>query len=288
MSTTKTDTLKVPGATLHYEVSGSGPVLLLIPGAPADAGAFGGLTGVLSQKYTVVTYDTRGTSRSPLDGPADEQNLDVHGDDAHRVLEAVTSEPAYVLGCSGGALIGLNLVARHPEQVRTLVAHEPPLLRLLPDSERWLAAFEGVYETYAKAGAGPAMMQFIATAEGGPEAAAQGHEPPQPPPMPDFSQMPPEALEAMGRMQANSDFFLSRLLPMVNDHTPDIDGLRAAQTRVVVAVGEESQGQMPNQTGVILAERIDAKVVDFPGNHQGFALNPVGFAEAVDQVLSGS
>jgi hypothetical protein len=39
----KTDTLTVPGATLYYEVRGSGPTLLLICGGIYDAAGFAGL-----------------------------------------------------------------------------------------------------------------------------------------------------------------------------------------------------------------------------------------------------
>ena len=84
-----TGTLKVPGASLYYEVRGSGPVLLLVCGGLYDAAGYAGLARQLAGGYTVVTYDRRGNSRSPLDGPPEEQRIEVHGDDAHRVLAAV-------------------------------------------------------------------------------------------------------------------------------------------------------------------------------------------------------
>jgi hypothetical protein len=111
---TRIDTLKVPGARLHYEARGAGPVLLMIPGGPADAGAFAGIAGRLADKYTVAAYDPRGNSRSSLDGPPVDWRADVQSDDASRLLAAVGSAPAYVLGSSGGTQIGLDLAARHP------------------------------------------------------------------------------------------------------------------------------------------------------------------------------
>src|SRR5215470_1192229 len=156
MTQTKTATLKVPGANLYYEVTGSGPVLLMIPGAPADAGAFGAIAGQLADRYTVVSYDWRGSARSPLDEPAGDLPIHVQGDDAGHLLTAVADGPAYVLGCSGGALTGLDLAARRPELVDTLVAHEPPAMNLLPDAAGWRTAFQQVYETYRREGAGPA------------------------------------------------------------------------------------------------------------------------------------
>ena len=122
--TVKSQTLKVPGAQIYYEVYGSGPVLLMIPGGPADAGVFTVLAQCLADRYTCVPYDPRGNSRSLLDGPAKDFHLDLFGDDAAQLLAALGDQPAYVLGSSGGAQIGLNLAARYPERVRTLVADE--------------------------------------------------------------------------------------------------------------------------------------------------------------------
>jgi len=48
-------TLKVPGATLYYEVRGAGPVLLMIPGGPMDAGGFAPLADCLADRCAVVT-----------------------------------------------------------------------------------------------------------------------------------------------------------------------------------------------------------------------------------------
>jgi len=297
MTQTKTATLKVPGASLYYEVTGSGPVLLMIPGAPADAGAFAPIAAQLADRYTVVTYDWRGASRSPLDEPPGDLPgglpMQVQSDDAARLLAAVDAGPACVLGCSGGALTGLDLAARHPEQVGTLVAHEPPAMNLLPDGEGWRAAFQRVHETYRSDGAGPAMQQFIAAAVrvGGPPPAGGEPDPrgqEQVPPMPDMAQMPPEMAEGMVRMQANSDFFLAHLLPAAIGHVPDIAALRAASPRIVVGTGDASAGQMPHLAALALADRLGITPVSFPGDHQGFATHPGPFADTVHKALHGS
>ena len=297
MTQTKTATLKVPGASLYYEVTGSGPILLTIPGAPADAGAFAAIAGQLADRYTVVTYDWRGSSRSPLDeSPGDLPDglpMQVQGDDAGHLLAALADGPAYVLGCSGGALTGLDLAARHPEQVGTLVAHEPPAFNLLPDSAGWRAAFQQVHETYRSEGAGPAMQQFIAAAvrAGGPPPADGEPGPPsqeQVPTMPDMAQMPPEMAEGMVRMQANSQFFLAHLLPATIGHVPDSVALRAASPRIVVGAGDASAGQMPHLAALALADRLGITPVSFPGDHQGFATHPGPFADTVHKALRRS
>jgi pimeloyl-ACP methyl ester carboxylesterase len=297
MSSTKTATLKVPGASLYYEVTGSGPPLLMIAGAPADAGAFAAIAAQLADRYTVVTYDWRGSSRSPLDEPPGDLPgglpIQVQGDDAGHLLAALGAGPAYVLGCSGGALTGLDLVARHPERVDTLVAHEPPAMNLLPDGEGWRAAFQDVEDSYRRDGAGPAMQQFITTAvrTGGPKPGGDESGPPgqeQAPQMPDMSQMPPEMVEGMARMQANSEFFLAHLLPATIGHVPDVAALRAAGPRIVVGAGDASAGQMPHLAALALAERLGVTPVSFPGDHQGFATHPGPFAETVHKALRGS
>ena len=296
MTQTKTAILKVPGASLYYEVTGAGPILLMIPGAPADAGAFAAIAGQLADRYTVVTYDWRGSSRSPLDEPPgdlpDGLPMQVQGDDAGHLLAALADGPAYVLGCSGGALTGLDLAARHPEQVGTLVAHEPPAWNLLPDNAGWRAAFQRVHETYRSDGAGPAMQQFIAAAvrAGGPppadEPGPSSQE--QVPPMPDMAQMPPEVADEMARMQVNSQFLFAHLLPTAIGHVPDIAALLAASSRIVVGAGDASAGQMPHLAALALTDRLGITPVGFPGDHQGFATHPGPFADTVHKALRAS
>jgi pimeloyl-ACP methyl ester carboxylesterase len=152
-------------------------VLLLIPGGPADAAVFAGLAPFLTDRYTVMPYDPRGNSRSLPDDPTADQDLDVHGDDAAALLAAVTDQPAYVLGNSGGAQIGLNLAARHPTRVHTLVAHEPPCAELLPDADKLRAAMEDVYQTYRSHGVEAGMQRF--RAGGRPTRAAPGRADPR-------------------------------------------------------------------------------------------------------------
>jgi pimeloyl-ACP methyl ester carboxylesterase len=202
-----TDYLTVPGARLYYEVSGSGPVLLLIPGGMADAAGFAPLASFLEDSYTVVRYDPRGISHSRLDGPAEDVPVEIHADDAYRVLKAIGDQPGFVLGHSGGAVIGLALVERHPELVQTYVAHEPPLVELLPEGDERRKDGQAIYDTYLEEGAGPAMEQFMATA-GMDETA---------PPV----EMSPEAQEFMAQqmasMEQNLDFFFAHyLLPVTS------------------------------------------------------------------------
>src|SRR2546427_2920384 len=123
------NTVKVPGATLYYEVRGTGPALVAIPGGPTDAGMLTALADQLADRYTVVTYEPRGHSRSVLDGAPEDVSVELHADDAARLIDAVGGEPAYVLGSSGGGTIGLALITRHAEKVKKLVATSRPSWR---------------------------------------------------------------------------------------------------------------------------------------------------------------
>lgn len=263
--------LKVPGATLHYEVRGAGPVLLLIPGGPADAGGFGPIGDVLADRYAVVTYDPRGLSRSPLDGVAGEVTVRTFADDARRLLAEVGVEPAYVLGSSGGALVGIELLTRYPQWVRALVVHEPPLTSLLDDAGEHAAFAREVHDTYRSEGVGPAMGKFLAS------AGLDG-----PPPEPAGGQTP-EMAEAMARMQRNLDFFLGHMWLPLGDYDPDVSALRSLP--VTVAVGEASEGQLAHRTSLALADRLGAEPVVFPGDHGGFGSHPEAFADRLHGVL---
>ncbi|WP_328630815.1 alpha/beta fold hydrolase [Streptomyces sp. NBC_00356] len=268
---TTTHTLDVAGARLHYEVRGSGP-LLLVMGSPMDAEAFGPLADALASDYTVVTHDPRGISGSPLDDPEQDSTPELRADDVAALLDALGADSADVFGSSGGAVTGLALVARHPGRVRTLVAHEPPLLELLPDAAEQLAEADDIVETFHREGVGAAWMKFMANAGfdvGDGEDAA-----PTPPPG-----------EPSDQDLANSAHFFGHELRDTIRHVPDIAALTAPSTRVVVGIGAGSAALITARTSSALAERIETAPVEFPGDHGGFIEQPKEFAERLREVL---
>jgi pimeloyl-ACP methyl ester carboxylesterase len=269
----KIETLKVPGAHIYYEVRGSGPVLLMMPGGPADATAFRSIAGQLALQYTVVTYDPRGLSRSKLDSPLDEERIvEVFADDVHRLLAAITKEKADVFASSGGAVIALELAARHPEQLKTVVMHEPPSPTLQPDPAHVRAVMEEITSTYRTAGIGPAVQIFSDMTRSGP--------PPAPPAEPT-----PEMLEDMRRMQGNMDLFFGPYVLAMARYEPDFAALQAASCRIVAAVGEESRGEFAHDGGLALAKRLGTEAVTFPGDHGGFGSHASDFAVKLREVL---
>jgi pimeloyl-ACP methyl ester carboxylesterase len=274
---TKTDQLKVPGASIYYEVRGAGPVLLMVPGGPADAGAFRNIAGYLASDYTVVTYDPRGLSRSPLEGELrDDRIVQIFADDVHRLLAATATEPAFVFASSGGATISLELAAHHPEQVRTLVAHEPPSPVLQPDPARAHAEMTAIVETYRSSGIGPTMQKFMAHTR-------IRQAPPPPPP----GEPTPEVKAAMAQMQRNMDFWFRHYFQAIADYQPDFEALKSGSTRIVPGVGEESRGELAHDGGLGLAKRLGTEAVVFPGAHGGFDTNAPEFAVRLREVFGG-
>ena len=262
--------LSVPGANLYYEVTGTGPVLMMV-GLPVDHTEFAKVVPLLADRYTVVTYDPRGFSQSTIEDPDQDSTPDLVADDVHRVLAAVTSEPAYLLGSSGGAVTALALVTRHPEQLRVVVAHEPPLLELLPDAEQLREQTEDIYDTFRREGQGPAWLKFATLVD------------------PDFDPAEMFALQGppSAEMIANGDRMLAHSLRPTSLHRPDLAALRAVSDRIVVGAGATSAGQVANRTAHALAACLDLPVVEFPGHHEGFVSDPEPFAAKLVEVLQG-
>jgi len=285
MTEPKTDTPEVPGAILTYDVrsndSSTEPVLLMIA-SPMGAAGFATLSGYFTDR-TVVTYDPRGAERSTLTDAAPQSTPDVHGDDLHRLIASLDAGPVDLFASSGGAVNALALVARHPEQVRTLVAHEPPLAQLLPDRDEALAAIQDIDETYQRDGFGPAMAKFIAIVMNtGPVPA-------------DFAGQPADpAMFGLPTEDDGSrdDVLLGQNLVTNLHYQPDIDALRDASTRLVVVAGAESEGELSHRGAEALAERLGTKAVTFPSDHGGFlggeygqSGDPAAFAAALRKVL---
>lgn len=291
MTEPTTHTLDVPGAVLTYDVrkgdSGAGPVLVLI-GSPMGASGFGTLAGHFTDR-TVVTYDPRGVERSTKSDPASPSTPEEHADDLHRILAKVMADldagPVDLFASSGGAVNALALVAKHPEQVRTLIAHEPPLASILPDREGALAACRAIHDAYQRSGSGVGMARFIvAVSHRGPMDAAFANQPAPDP------QMFGMSTEDDGK---RTDPLLGQNIISCTHYEPDFEALRAASTRIVMAAGVESDGQMAYRGAVAVAERLDTTPVSFPSDHGGFlggesgqAGDPDAFAAKLREVLA--
>jgi pimeloyl-ACP methyl ester carboxylesterase len=280
--------LEVPGGRIYYEVRGSGPLLLVV-GQPMTSGPFAPLADLLAEDHTVVTYDPRGVGQSTVEDRLLDVTPELEADDLAAVVDAVGGGPADVFGSSGGAVAGLALVARHPDKVRTLIAHEPPVCDLLPDAAQIRAAVDGVEDAYRTHGPGAAFGKFVSivmhqgpvTEDGVPPAA-------WPPPGAEQPESQGEPPQRSAKEQADDELFLLRMLKPFTRYEPDVDVLRSARPRVVVAVGDSSHGEIACRSAEALAEQLGSPLVRFPGDHGGFMADPAGFAAAIRQVAAAS
>jgi pimeloyl-ACP methyl ester carboxylesterase len=287
MTEPMTYTLDVPGAVLRYDIrrndSSTEPVLLLI-GSPMAAAGFVTLAGHFADR-TVVTYDPRGSERSERTDGAAQNTPDEHADDLHRLISALDAGPVDIFATSGGAVNALALVARHPEQVRTLVAHEPPAAQALPDREQALAACVDIHETYQRSGFGPGMAKFI---------ALTGHKGPVPA---DFADRPAPDPASFGLPTeddgSRNEPLLGQNIISCTHYEHDFDAIRAASTRIVLAAGAESEGEMAHRGALAVAEQLGTTAVIFPSHHGGFlggesgwAGDPDAFAVALREALT--
>ncbi|MFC9297986.1 alpha/beta fold hydrolase [Streptomyces sp. NPDC057011] len=267
--------LTVPGATLHYELQGTGPLLLIAQSGEGDADRSVDLVPHLTGDYTVLTYDRRGLSRSRAAEPGRTATLAEHAEDVHHLLAAVTDEPVLMLGCSLGAVIGLHLAARHPQQVATLVAHEPVAPRLLPAADRAhheaeLAGLQDTYRTGGLDAAFPEMARVL-----GIDLSRRDVEP----------GLTPQPLDE--RRRANFDYFITHDFSAVIQDTLDPAELTRTTTRILPALGAATPTTVfDHQCAVALADLLDTRIRTFPGGHNGNTTHPAAYAATLRAVLA--
>ncbi|MGP3920620.1 alpha/beta fold hydrolase [Nonomuraea sp. 10N515B] len=261
--------IEIPDGRLYYEVRGQGPLVALV-GAPMDATSFAPLADLLACDHTVLTTDPRGINRSPLDDPGQDSTPPLRAVDLSRLLTHLDAGPATILGSSGGAVTALALAQSHPEQVRTVIAHEPPLIVLLADRERLHATTEDIIATYLAGDVVGAWAKFMAQAtiiipEGALETMFGGDRDP--------------------RHVADERRWFAHELRATTRWQPDLDVLRATPIDIMVGIGEDSTGQLCDRTSRALATALGLEPTPFPGDHTGFAEDPDRFAARLRDVL---
>ena len=284
-----THVLDTPEVDIAYDVHGplppaDGRPALFMIGQPMDASGFATLASHFPDR-TVVTYDPRGLGRSTRKDGRVDNAPELQAEDVHSVIEALGAGPVEMFASSGGAVTALALVTAHPGDVTTLVAHEPPLIPVLPDADAAERASADFRDTYQAKGSGAGMAQFIAM------TSWQGE-------FTDEYFARPAADPAQFGMPADDDG--SRDDPLLSDRSlaitsyrPDVDALATAPTHIVIAVGEESLGTFTGRTAVGTAELLGQEATVFPSHHGGFmggefgyAGQPEPFARRLREVLS--
>ena len=266
MAMNQTHQLATPEAMLAYDVRGPLPPVggrppLMMVGAPMDASGFDSLAAHFEDR-TVVTYDPRGLGRSVRrDGDAS-YTADWNAADMHQVIQALDAGPVEMFASSGGAVSALSLVSTHPDDVSTLVAHEPPMLALLPDAERAFAAERAVQKVYRERGWGHGMAAFLDLGSWEGELTEEFAERPVPDPAAFGLPVDDDG--------SRDDPLLSGASNPITAFRTDVDALALVSTRIVIAAGVESRGLLTGRTSAAIAQALGERVVEFPGDHGGF------------------
>ncbi len=280
--------LETPEVDIAYDVRGPLPTAdgrppLFMIGQPMDASGFATLATHFPDR-TVVTYDPRGLGRSTRKDGRVENVPTVQAEDVHAVIDALGARPIEMFASSGGAVAALALVAAYPDNVSTLVAHEPPLIPVLADAPAAERARAGFRDAYEARGWGAGMAAFVAMTSWQGEFTDEYFA--QPAPDPAQFGMPTED------DGSRDDPLLSDRSWAVSSYRPDVDALAAAPTRVVIAVGEESLGTFTGRSAVATAELLGQQATVFPSHHGGFlggefgyAGQPEAFARKLHEVL---
>jgi pimeloyl-ACP methyl ester carboxylesterase len=271
---TTTHTLETAETDIAYDVHGPLPPAdgrppLFMIGQPMAASGFGTLASHFPER-TVVTYDPRGLGRSTRKDGRIDHSPTVQANDVHAVIQELGAGPVEMFASSGGAVTALALVAAYPDDVVTLVAHEPPLIPVLPDAAAAERARADVRDAYEAKGSSAGMAAFIAMTSWRGEFTDEYFA--QPAPDPAAFGMPTED------DGSRDDPLLSDRSWAVSSYRPDLDALAAAPTRVVIAVGEESEGTFTGRTAVATAELLGQQATVFPSHHGGFLGGEFGYA----------
>ncbi|MCB1389739.1 MAG: alpha/beta hydrolase [Rhodobacteraceae bacterium] len=240
------------GAILSVQVTGEGPLLVMIPGGGGTGGRYARVAVHLAGHWTVATYDRRCCGASTGDRTAP-FSMDQQARDAAAVIRGLGYERADVFGNSGGANIALALASAFPARIARLVVHEPPLTPLLPDAADWGAYSDRIVAAFRAGDPRAAFGLFLSEIRG-----LQG-PPPGPPPEP-----------------RDMAFFLGHELTPISRYAPDPANLRGL--RMVAAYGEGSTGAYYARTAEILSEQAQCPLVRFAGHHFSFADTPEAFA----------
>jgi pimeloyl-ACP methyl ester carboxylesterase len=265
---TKTGTVHTEGAKIVYDYVGNGPLLLFIAGGGGDGSRYAPISNMLADEYTVVSYDRRGNSRSTGDTSVD-MDMGQSARDAAAVIRAMGAEKAYVFGNSGGANIGLKLAEDIPEVITGLIVHEPPVIPILPDAEKWQKYVQKVHETYVTQGVRPAVMLFA--------SEIVGFDPP--------AQAPAGGGGALNSEFSNMEFSMAREYVPFGTYMPDLDAISRNKVAIVTAAGSRSADAYYARTARILAQRLGCRYVEFPGNHFAYRTDTAAFAVVVREVL---
>ncbi|WKA55703.1 alpha/beta fold hydrolase [Planococcus shixiaomingii] len=270
------------GDELYFEVRGVGQAILMIPPAGGDGDLYAAVADLLSNKFKVITYDRRANARSTMNHP---QNFEIsqQSRDAAVIIRAAGEESAVVFGNSSGAVIALDMARTHPQAVRAIIAHEPPLPALHPEREKWQRFFARCYITSFQYGSSFAAYRFMrgievplwklmkAQMKASSYAKKQGKTYNAPRVSP----------------KAATDFLMKKELLPVTNYEPDTDAIRRNRVKAVIGAGEWSLEKKTwyAQSAKLLAQQLGCELTVFPGHHGSFMDRPAEWAAVLEKNL---
>lgn len=266
-------THQVKGAILHYETFGSGPLLLLIPGADGRGTVFHDVAKYLAEHFMVVCWDRRGFSKSLLVGAQDFPNrLSTDADDAAALIKHLSNRPSFVFGTSSGAVVATRLLTRHPESVSTVIAHEPPSFSVLPKEHQAQTTdlIDHIYMLYRENGVAAAMEVFSGGLSEGEDGAMMRH-----------------CMDTMrgDEIRANSMYWFEFELRQYTSAPVNLNILQSESTKYIPAAGTAS-GDAPGVGPIaVIAQTIGKEIVRLPGGHVSYMTDPEAYAKALWEVL---
>lgn len=267
----KTGSVPVKNATIYYKIYNEGnPILLMITGGTGDADSYENIIPNFIDHYTIVTYDRRGYTRSPIDHISDHEPIDIEtqSEDVSALIRSITHQPVVVFGSSLGAVIAIDLVMRYPDLVSKVIAHEPPLVGLIPDEEKKgkapeILENEHPFEAIRRFTASFGMVPTELTGQSG----------------------RPVTEESRKRKTANAKFFLEHESDGVNKYKPDLVKLKAIVPKTVFMAGKESKGNFLYAIAIKTAIEYGIPFYEMPGHHVGYAQYPKEFSKELIDIL---
>jgi pimeloyl-ACP methyl ester carboxylesterase len=253
--------VETEGARIAYDIQGSGPLMVIIPGGNGDSSLFTPLMNALSDRFTVVKIDRRAAGRSTGD-PDSEFSLAQAARDVAAVIGTLALGPAITFGTSAGAVIALKLAQDRPEMIRKLLVHEPPVTDILPEplATKWRQFNERVKMTFDTEGSASAMRMFASTIVGFEDAEMPGDQ-----------------------THETSDRFFAHEFRHINSFKPDLGRLRDTGMSITMLIGAESGNAYYVQTARYLAENLPCELRIVSGHHIGYVFKTPGFANALEK-----
>lgn len=277
------ETLELQGAKLRYHKVGNGPVIIFIPGANGTGDIFMPLAQQLKDKFTVVAVDRRGYGQSELTEPLPEEAINPDSryrvkrdaQDIAELAKSLSDEPVYVLGSSSGSIVAMHVLKEHPEVVKKIAFHEPPINTFLPDAKYWQDKNAEIIDIAINEGMPQAMKLFGETLQ----ISKLDQQ---------YMSKPAEA-ENDADSKKRFDEMLGWFKYEIRQYTESdisIDGFKKHKDIITLLNGTASKGSFPQEVNFFISEETGIKIIDIPGGHLGYVQDSEGFAKVLLEMWS--